>query len=62
MENGGQYEPIISTPGEQQLIAGLHVAKVPLAFHVTYYRYLDESTTALPSHRDWLNLSFERRF
>jgi len=61
-ENGGHYDPVISTPGRQQVIAGFHIAKVPLAFHVTYYRYLDDRTSALPSHRDWMNFSFERRY
>ena len=50
-------------PGDKQLIFGVHIAKIPLAFHLTYYRYDDDSETSLiPSGLDWINLSFERRF
>ena len=34
-QNGGYYSPVVSTPGDRQLIAGVHVAKIPLAFHLT---------------------------
>jgi hypothetical protein len=62
-QNGGFYEPIISTPGDEQLILGVHVAKIPLAFHLTYYRYFDDDVSGvIPSELDWVNLSFERRF
>jgi lipid A 3-O-deacylase len=62
-ENGGYYAPVVSTPGERQLIAGLHFAKLPLAFHLTYYRYFDnEVTSRVPDKLDWVNFSFERRF
>jgi hypothetical protein len=39
-------------------------AKIPLAFHITYYRYLDGKDVrgALGPDLDWVNLSFERRF
>jgi hypothetical protein len=62
-ENGGYFDPVVSTPGDQQLIFGVHVAKIPLAFHLTYYRYLDDAGgVMLPSELDWVNFSFERRF
>jgi hypothetical protein len=63
-QSGGHYRPIVSMPGDEQLIAGIHFAKVPLAFHLTYYRYLDggEIARKTGSELDWVNLSFERRF
>ena len=62
-ENGEFYQPVVSTPGDQQLIFGVHVAKIPLALHLTYYRYLDDGAiAAVPSELDWVNFSFERRF
>lgn len=62
-QNGGFYAPTISTPGEQQLIFGMHFAKLPLAFHLTYYRYFDDGgPSAIPSTLDWVNFSFEQRF
>lgn len=62
-ENGAWYEPPASTPGDKQLIIGAHVARIPLAFHVTYYRYYDKEISRLiGSDLDWLNISFERRF
>lgn len=43
---------------------GFHVARIPLAFHLTYYRSLDDGNgpQAFPSEFDWVNFSFERRF
>ena len=62
-ENGGFHPPLVSTPGDRQVILGVHVAKIPLAFHVTYYRYVDHRVMGpIPSTLDWVNLSFERRF
>jgi hypothetical protein len=62
--NGGFHPPLASTPGDRQLIVGLHGAKIPLAFHLTYYRYLDdhEGDGVIPSEFHWVNFSFERRF
>jgi len=61
-ENGG-YREGVGTPGDRQLIVGVHVAKLPLAFHLTYYRYTDEPLNAgVPAELDWANFSFERRF
>jgi hypothetical protein len=63
-QNGGFHPRLVATPGDQQMIVGLHVAKIPLGFHLTYYRYLDDKKVAraIPSELDWVNLSFERRF
>jgi len=61
-EDGG-FRVGTATPGDEQLIVGVHVAKLPLAFHVTYYRYRDDDLSALiPAGLDWVNFSFERRF
>ena len=63
-ENGGYFRPEISTPGDQQLILGLHFGNDPFALHLTYYRYLDGYKVAgrFGTNLDWVNLSFERRF
>jgi lipid A 3-O-deacylase len=63
-QDGGFHPGLASIPGDQQLIVGFHVAKFPLAFHLTYYRYLDdqEFSRAVASQFDWVNFSFERRF
>lgn len=63
-QSGGHYRPIGSMPGDEQVIVGAHFAKIPLAFHVTYYRYLDgkDAPGGLGADLDWVNLSFERRF
>ncbi len=62
-ENGEFYQPVVSTPGDKQVIFGVHAAKMPLAFHLTYYHYLDGGAiAAVPSDLDWVNFSFERRF
>jgi hypothetical protein len=62
-ENGGFYPQVISTPGDHQLILGMHFAKLPLAFHLTYYRYFDDEVTGvIPSSLDWMNFSLEWRF
>ena len=64
-ENGGFYSAAVSTPGDKQLILGVHIAKIPLAFHLTYYRYLDDDDnhrSVSPASLDWVNFSFEQRF
>jgi hypothetical protein len=63
-QNGGFYPQIVASPGDEQVIVGFHVAKIPLAIHLTYYRYLDDGdvTGVMPTELDWVNLSFERRF
>lgn len=61
--NGELAGPRASTPGDQQIIVGLHVSRAPLAFHLAYYRYFDEVDAALAGSRmDWVHFSFERRF
>jgi hypothetical protein len=62
-KNGSWYRPLVSTPGDEQLAVGVHVARLPLAFHLTYYRYFDDEIARVTgSELDWVNLSFERRF
>ena len=63
-DNGGFHPGLESAPGDEQLLFGIHVTKVPLAFHVTYYRFLDKEhfSEATGGTLDWVNLSFERRF
>jgi hypothetical protein len=62
--NGGYYQQTVSTPGDNQLVFGVHLAKLPMAFHITYYRYFQDSsvTDTIHSTLDWVNISFERRF
>ncbi|HET8945500.1 MAG TPA: lipid A deacylase LpxR family protein [Candidatus Polarisedimenticolia bacterium] len=48
-------------PGNEQVLLGLHVARVRFGFHLTYYRYFNNPEN-LPSNFDWTNLSFEYRF
>ena len=38
--------------------------KVPVAFHLTYYRFLDDDAfpAGIYDELDWVNFSFERRF
>jgi hypothetical protein len=62
--DGGHYQQVASTPGDNQLVFGVHLAKLPMAFHITYYRYFDDSsvTGVIHSSLDWVNISFERRF
>lgn len=63
-DNGGFYPRVESMPGEKQVLFGIHVAKVPLAFHLTYQRFLDDDdfSSEPGGEIDWVNLSFERRF
>jgi hypothetical protein len=44
------------------VIAGFHLARVPFAVHVTYYRYLRQDGVGIEGSSDWVNLSFEYRF
>ena len=63
MTQDGGYRVGTATPGDEQLIVGVHVAKLPLAFHLSYYRYRDDELSDLiPAMLDWVNFSFERRF
>jgi hypothetical protein len=61
-QNGGFHPEIdASSAGSEQVVLGMHFAKIPLAFHLTYYRYLDENDIT-GTELDWVNFSFERRF
>ncbi len=63
-DNGGFHPRIASVPGDRQLLFGIHVDKVPLAFHLNYYFFLDDEhfSAATGGELDWVNFSFERRF
>jgi hypothetical protein len=63
-DNGGFHPRVESAPGHEQIIVGVHVATIPLALHLTYYRYLDGRAfaDATGGGLDWVNFSFERRF
>jgi hypothetical protein len=38
------------------------VARIPFAFHATYYRYFNQGAVDDSATSDWINLSFEYRF
>ena len=40
-DNGGFHPRLASVPDDEQLLFGIHVDKVPLAFHLTYHRFPD---------------------
>jgi hypothetical protein len=63
-DNGGFHPRFASVPGDRQLLFGIHVDKVPLAFHLNYYFFLDEEhfSAVTGGELDWVNFSFERRF
>jgi hypothetical protein len=63
-DNGGFHPRLESVPGDRQLLFGIHVDKVPLAFHLNYYFFLDGEhfLAATGGELDWVNFSFERRF
>lgn len=58
--NGGFHPEISPIPGRRQALFGVHVVRVPIGFHVTYYRYLDPQEFS--SGRDWVNFTIEYRF
>lgn len=47
-----------------RVIFGIHVAKLPLAFHLTLHRYFDDEdyAAATGGELNWVKVSFERRF
>jgi hypothetical protein len=63
-DNGGFHPGLESVPGDRQLLFGIHVDKVPLAFHLNYYFFLDGDhfSAATGGELDWVTFSFERRF
>lgn len=60
-QNGRFYVKVGPAPRDRQVIVGVHFAKLPLAFHLSYYRYFDDAVIG-SSRLDWVNVSFERRF
>ena len=62
-DNGGFHPPFQSATRDEQLLLGVHVTKMPLAFHLTYHRFLDDANfmAATGGKLDWVSLSFERR-
>jgi lipid A 3-O-deacylase len=61
-ENGGNHPALDNYPGQRQLLVGFHLARVPFAFHMTYYRYFAQDRVGTDGSTDWVNLSFEYRF
>jgi hypothetical protein len=59
--NGGEHPKLRPYPGKYQALIGYHLARIPFAFHLTYYRYFNENGDGVSSS-DWINLSFEYRF
>jgi outer membrane protein LpxR len=60
--NGGEHPGFDTKPGRLQALVGYHLARVPFAFHLTYFRYFNQADTGVDSAIDWINLSFEYRF
>jgi hypothetical protein len=44
------------------MLVGFHLARVPFALHVTYYRYYEQNDGGIQGSSDWVNFSFEWRF
>ncbi|HKQ98162.1 MAG TPA: lipid A deacylase LpxR family protein [Candidatus Polarisedimenticolia bacterium] len=65
---GGETANGLDHPGfndyatDRQILLGMHLARVPWAFHLTYYRYFSSRGEDVDSMSDWINLSFEYRF
>jgi len=60
--NGGEQPKLRPYPGRYVTLAGLHVARLPFAVHVTEYRYFRQGRSGIAGSSDWINLSFEYRF
>ncbi|HEV8200100.1 MAG TPA: lipid A deacylase LpxR family protein [Candidatus Polarisedimenticolia bacterium] len=60
--NGGEHPKLDAYPGESQFLGGFHLARIPFAFHVTYYRYFQQDRVGTDGSSDWINVSFEYRF
>jgi lipid A 3-O-deacylase len=60
--NGGEHPKLPTYPGKYQMLTGFHLARIPFAFHLTYYRYFNQDRSGVNGSTDWINLSFEYRF
>jgi hypothetical protein len=40
----------------------VHLTRVPISVHLTYYRYFGSVPDGINSALDWVNFSFEYRF
>jgi hypothetical protein len=60
--DGDRQPPLPSYPGRYQILAGLHVVRIPFSFHATYFHDFDQASTGIRGSSDWINLSFEYRF
>lgn len=60
--NGLDHPGFDNYPFDRQLLLGFHLARVPWAFHLTYYRYFTQRDSEVDSMSDWVNFSFEYRF
>jgi hypothetical protein len=60
--NGGEHPGLDAYPGQLQALIGYHLARVPFAIHLTYYKYFTQEKTGINGSSDWINLSFEWRF
>ncbi|HET8948306.1 MAG TPA: lipid A-modifier LpxR family protein [Candidatus Polarisedimenticolia bacterium] len=61
-ESGYNHPKTRPYPADSETILGFHLARIPFAVHVTYFRYMDPQNDATESKTDWVNLSFEYRF
>ena len=59
-ESGYNHPDIRPYPFETAAIFGLHLVRVPVGIHLTYYHYFSGPDRA--SGSDWVNFSFEYRF
>jgi lipid A 3-O-deacylase len=61
--NGGDHPALRPYPGRYQTLVGFHIARVPFALHLTYYKYYEQSNNGgIQGSSDWINLSVEWRF
>jgi hypothetical protein len=60
--NGDNHPGLENEPGQWQLLVGYHLARVPFAFHLTYYKYFTQQQDGVTGSSDWVNMSFEWRF
>jgi hypothetical protein len=60
--SGGEHPGLDACPGTLQALVGAHVARLPFAYHATWYHYFRQSGTGLDGSNDWVNLTFEWRF